>query len=73
MDDKEFNRLAEATLARIEHALEASGGDIDFQLAAGGVVIAGNRVSLAIAAHGNAVTGNAHLHQRVTYRVGAAR
>ena len=38
MDDKEFNRLAEATLARIEHALEASGGDIDFQLAAGGVL-----------------------------------
>lgn len=38
MDDKEFNRLAEATLARIEHALEVSGGDIDFQLAAGGVL-----------------------------------
>ena len=38
MDDKEFNRLADATLARIEHGLEASGGDIDFQLAAGGVL-----------------------------------
>ena len=38
MDDKEFNRLADAMLARIEHALEASGGDIDFQLAAGGVL-----------------------------------
>ena len=38
MDDKEFNCLADATLARIEHALEVSGGDIDFQLAAGGVL-----------------------------------
>ncbi len=38
MDDKEFNRLADATLARIEHALEVSGGDIDFELAAGGVL-----------------------------------
>ena len=38
MDDKEFNRLAEATLARIEAALEASEGDLDFELKAGGVL-----------------------------------
>lgn len=38
MDDKEFNRLAELTLARIEAALEASGGDLDFELKAGGVL-----------------------------------
>ena len=38
MDDKEFNRLAEATLARIEAALEASNGDLDFELKAGGVL-----------------------------------
>jgi CyaY protein len=38
MDDKEFNTLAEATLARIDAALEASGVDVDCQLAAGGVL-----------------------------------
>lgn len=38
MDDKEFNTLAEATLARIDAALEASGADIDCQLAEGGVL-----------------------------------
>lgn len=38
MDDKEFNALADDVLARIEVALEASGADIDFQLAAGGVL-----------------------------------
>lgn len=38
MDDKEFNSLADVTLARIEHALEASEADIDFELAAGGVL-----------------------------------
>lgn len=38
MDDKEFNRLAEATLARIEAALEASNGDLDFELKAGGIL-----------------------------------
>jgi CyaY protein len=38
MDDKEFNTLAEATLARIDAALEASGADVDSQLAAGGVL-----------------------------------
>ena len=38
MDDKEFNGLADATLARIEAGLEASTADIDFELAAGGVL-----------------------------------
>lgn len=38
MDDKEFNRLADAALLRIERGLEASAADIDFELAAGGVL-----------------------------------
>jgi CyaY protein len=38
MDDKEFNRLADEILARIEAALEASEADLDFELAAGGVL-----------------------------------
>ena len=38
MDDKDFNRLADAMLARIEAALEASDADIDFELEAGGVL-----------------------------------
>ena len=38
MDDKEFNTLADAMLARIDAALEASGADVDCQLAAGGVL-----------------------------------
>ena len=38
MDDKEFNALADSVLARIEAALEASDADIDFELAAGGVL-----------------------------------
>ena len=38
MDDKEFNSLADVTLARIEAALEASETGIDFELAAGGVL-----------------------------------
>ncbi len=38
MDDKEFNRLADATLTRIEEALEASGADLDFELQHGGVL-----------------------------------
>ncbi len=38
MDDKDFNRLADATLAKIEAALEASGADLDFELGAGGVL-----------------------------------
>lgn len=38
MDDKEFNGLADAMLARIEAALEACDADIDFELAPGGVL-----------------------------------
>ncbi|MFZ2266067.1 MAG: iron donor protein CyaY [Azonexus sp.] len=38
MEDKEFNALADAALTRIDAALEASGADIDFELAAGGVL-----------------------------------
>lgn len=38
MDDNEFNALADGILARIEAALEASDADIDFELAAGGVL-----------------------------------
>jgi len=38
MNDKEFNALADDILARIEVALEASAADIDFELAAGGVL-----------------------------------
>lgn len=38
MDDKEFNGLADAALARIDAALEASDADIDFELAGGGVL-----------------------------------
>ncbi len=38
MDDSEFNAQADAMLARIDAALEACDADIDFQLAAGGVL-----------------------------------
>jgi len=38
MEDKEFNALADLALTRIDTALEASGADIDCQLAAGGVL-----------------------------------
>ena len=38
MEDREFNTLADAALARIDAALEASDADIDFELAAGGVL-----------------------------------
>lgn len=38
MDDKDFNRLADETLARIGAALEASRADVDFELGAGGVL-----------------------------------
>ena len=38
MDDNEFSALADSILARIEASLEASGADIDFELAAGGVL-----------------------------------
>ena len=38
MDDKEFNALADGILGRIEAALEACDADLDFELAAGGVL-----------------------------------
>ena len=38
MDDKEFNRLADTTLAQIEAALEASDAVLDFELQHGGVL-----------------------------------
>jgi len=38
MDEGEFERLATAMLNRIEAALEACDADLDFELAAGGVL-----------------------------------
>lgn len=38
MDDKDFNGLADAVLARIEAAVEACGADIDFEMQPGGVL-----------------------------------
>ncbi len=38
MNESEFNKLADATLAAIESAIEASGADIDYELQAGGVL-----------------------------------
>ena len=38
MKETEFAAQADAMLARIEHALEHCGADLDFQLAAGGVL-----------------------------------
>lgn len=38
MDDSEFNTLAGQVLARIDAALEACEADLDFELAAGGVL-----------------------------------
>lgn len=38
MEETEFNTLAEATLARIEQALDACGADIDYELQPGGVL-----------------------------------
>ncbi|PKO33933.1 MAG: iron donor protein CyaY [Betaproteobacteria bacterium HGW-Betaproteobacteria-7] len=38
MDDKEFSGLADGVMARIEAALEVATADIDFELAAGGVL-----------------------------------
>jgi CyaY protein len=38
MNESEFNKLADATLAAIEQAIERSGADIDFELQAGGVL-----------------------------------
>lgn len=38
MEETEFNRLAEAALARIERALDDCGADIDYELQPGGVL-----------------------------------
>lgn len=38
MDDKEFNTLAEAALARIEAAFDACGVDLDVEVKPGGVL-----------------------------------
>lgn len=38
MEETEFNSLAEATLAKIEQALDACAADIDYELQAGGVL-----------------------------------
>jgi CyaY protein len=38
LDEREFNRLADAMLARIEAALEASASDLDFEIKPGGVI-----------------------------------
>ena len=38
MEETDFNTLAEATLARIERALDACAADIDYELQAGGVL-----------------------------------
>ena len=38
MNDSEYTNLADETLRKIEHALEAAGDDLDFELAPGGVL-----------------------------------
>jgi len=38
MNDTEFNALADATLVRIEAGLEGCDADLDFELAAGGIL-----------------------------------
>ncbi|HNQ05070.1 MAG TPA: iron donor protein CyaY [Thiobacillaceae bacterium] len=41
MNESEYTRLADTTLRRIEHALEAADVDLDFELAAGGILEVG--------------------------------
>jgi CyaY protein len=38
VEEREFNQLADAMLARIEAALEASPSDLDFEIKPGGVI-----------------------------------
>lgn len=38
MNDSEYTHLADETLRRIEHALEAASDDLDFELAPGGIL-----------------------------------
>lgn len=56
MDEGEFNALAEATLSRLEAALEACGADLDYELAAGGVleIEFPNRGKIIVNRHGAA-------------------
>ena len=56
MDEQEFNRAADATLARIEQTLEASGADIDVELREGGVLELelGNGTKIIVNRHGAA-------------------
>lgn len=38
MDEGEYHRLADAVMQRIEAGLDAAAGDLDYELAAGGVL-----------------------------------
>lgn len=38
MDEGEYGRLADTVMQRIEEGLDAAGGDLDYELAAGGVL-----------------------------------
>lgn len=38
MDDGEYGRLADEVMRRIEAGLDAAGGELDYELAAGGVL-----------------------------------
>lgn len=38
MQDSDYQRLAEAAMQRLEGALDGAGGDLDYELAAGGVL-----------------------------------
>lgn len=38
MDEGEYDRLADTVMQRIEEGLDAAGGDLDYELAAGGVL-----------------------------------
>ncbi|MDD5298690.1 MAG: iron donor protein CyaY [Rhodocyclaceae bacterium] len=38
MEETQFNTLADATLARLETALDSCGADLDYELGAGGVL-----------------------------------
>ena len=38
MEEREFNQLADAMLARIESSLEAADADLDFEIKPGGVI-----------------------------------
>lgn len=38
MTESEYTRLADATFQKLEHALEQAGGDLDYELSAGGIL-----------------------------------